>query len=470
VRRWALGGAVVALAFAVLPASALAHGLVGRADLPIPRWLFGWAATLVLVISFAALAVLWREPRLEEPQGRRLISVPRGVDVACGAIGVATFVLLVFAGLAGAQTASANLVPTFVYVVFWVGLAVASVLAGDVFRAFNPWRAIARAFSWTASRLGSGRGLPEPLEYPTRLGYWPAAVGLVAFVWLELVRVNRDDPSTLAIAALVYAWVQLVGMSLYGIDRWNERGDGFAVYFNLLGRLSPWERRGRELWLVKPLSRVTAVAVAPGLVALLCAAIGTTTFDGLTQGPLWRAVVPAMTQPFLAIGFGQEVAFELAMTVGLLVTIAIVLGFYRLGVQGMHTAGEGHSGAELAGRFAHALAPIAFAYALAHYFSLLAYQGQAVWGMASDPLGSGADLLGTAGAGIDYGVVSATAIWYVQVGALVVGHVSGLILAHDRALIVYRERRAATRSQYWMLLVMIGFTSLGLWLLSALNP
>ena len=292
----------------------------------------------------------------------------------------------------------------------------------------------------------------------------------MAFVWLELVHAGRDDPSTLAIAALVYSWVQLVGMSLYGIDRWTERGDGFAVYFHLLARLSPWQRRGRELWLVPPLSRAPAIAVAPGLVVLLCAAIGTTTFDGLTQGPLWRAVVPALTQPFLALGLGQGVAFELAMTVGLLATIAVVFGFYRLGVQGMHTAGEGHSGAELAGRFAHTLAPIAFAYALAHYFSLLAYQGQAVWGLASDPLGRGADLLGTAGAGIDYGVVSATAIWYVQVGALVVGHVSGLILAHDRALAVYRERRAATRSQYWMLLVMIGFTSLGLWLLSALNP
>jgi hypothetical protein len=465
-----LGGAAVALAFAVVPASALAHGLVGRADLPIPRWLFGWAATLVLVISFAALAVLWREPRLEERGGRRLFAVPRVVDVACGVIGVAIFALLVYAGLAGAQAASTNLVPTFVYVVFWVGFAVFSVLAGDVFRAFNPWRAIARAFSWTAGRRGGERGLPEPLEYPARLGYWPAVVGLVAFVWLELVYAGRDDPSTLAIAALVYAWVQLVGMSLYGIDRWNERGDAFAVYFNLLARLSPWERRGRELWLVRPLSRVTAISLAPGLVAVLCAAIGTTTFDGLSQGPLWRAIVPGLTQPFLGIGFSQEVAFELAMTLGLVATIALVFGFYRLGVQGMHTVGEGHSGAELAERFAHSLAPIAFAYALAHYFSLLAYQGQAVWGLASDPLGTGADLLGTAGAGIDYGVVSATAIWYVQVGALVVGHVCGLILAHDRALIVYREGRAATRSQYWMLLVMIGFTSLGLWLLSALNP
>jgi hypothetical protein len=89
--------------------------------------------------------------------------------------------------------------------------------------------------------------------------------------------------------------------------------------------------------------------------------------------------------------------------------------------------------------------------------------------LSSDPLGEGSDLLGTADATIDYNAVSAQAIWYVQVGALVIGHVAGLILAHDRAIALYKDPREATRSQYWMLLIMIGFTSLGLWLLSAIN-
>jgi hypothetical protein len=122
---------------------------------------------------------------------------------------------------------------------------------------------------------------------------------------------------------------------------------------------------------------------------------------------------------------------------------------------------------ELARRFAHSLVPIAFAYALAHYFSLLVYQGQATAYLASDPLGDGSNLLGTANATIDYGVISSTGVWYVQVAALVTGHVCGLVLAHDRALVVYGKAREATRSQYWMLTVMVGFTSLGLWLLSS---
>jgi hypothetical protein len=140
-----------------------------------------------------------------------------------------------------------------------------------------------------------------------------------------------------------------------------------------------------------------------------------------------------------------------------------------LGVRGMTNVGTGHTTGELAAKFAHTLIPIAFAYALAHYFSLLVYQGQALGYLVSDPLGEGSNIFGTADAGIDYNVVSATTIWYVQVAALVSGHVAGLMLAHDRALAIYSDAKEAVRSQYWMLIVMIGFTSLGLWLLSSLG-
>jgi hypothetical protein len=146
-----------------------------------------------------------------------------------------------------------------------------------------------------------------------------------------------------------------------------------------------------------------------------------------------------------------------------------VFVFFRLGIQGMQMVGHGHAPRELLGRFAHSLIPIAFAYMLAHYFSLLIFQSQAMAYLVSDPLGKGSDLFGTAGSGIDYNAISGDTIWYVQVGALVCGHVAGLVLAHDRAQVTYADSGEATRSQYWMLVVMVGFTSLGLWLLSAVN-
>ena len=203
--------------------------------------------------------------------------------------------------------------------------------------------------------------------------------------------------------------------------------------------------------------------------ALLCVAIGSTTFDGAENGPLWTAIRPHLISLFQHLGAGALVAEQWGATLGLLVCVGLVASFYRLGVGGMSEVGEGHTPRELAGKFAHTLIPIAFAYALAHYFSLLVFQGQAMARLISDPLGKGSDLFGTAGSGIDYNAISGDTIWYVQVGALVCGHVAGLVLAHDRAQVTYKDSGEATRSQYWMLVVMVGFTSLGLWLLSAVN-
>jgi hypothetical protein len=142
---------------------------------------------------------------------------------------------------------------------------------------------------------------------------------------------------------------------------------------------------------------------------------------------------------------------------------------YRLGVAGARTVGGGFSSARLARAFVHSLVPIALAYVAAHYLTLLLDQGQAIVFLASDPLGEGSDLFGTADRRIDYGVIGANATWYWQVGFVVTGHVAGLTLAHDRALALYQRAEHAVRSQYWLLAVMIGFTSLALWLLSQAN-
>jgi hypothetical protein len=337
-----------------------------------------------------------------------------------------------------------------------------------VFAAFSPWRSAARAVAWVSRRLSSG-DQPAPLRYPERLGRWPAALGLLCFAWVELAYQNRDDPSTLALLALGYAAVQLAGMSFYGIDEWSDRADAFGAYFGLIARLSPWERRDGALYLRRPLSGVTSLDPIAGTVALLCVSIGTTSFDGFSQGRAWANLASDIQQPFLDLGFSAATALEIASSIGLVAAVLIVSGLYRVGVMGMHTVSRDHPTSQLARQFVHTLTPIAVAYVLAHYFSLLAFQGQAMAFLSSDPLGDGSNLFGTASATIDYNLVSAQGIWYVQVGALVLGHVAGLTLAHDKALVVYRNVREATRSQYWMLLVMITFTSLGLWLLSAIN-
>jgi hypothetical protein len=444
-----------------------AHGIVGRADLPIPAAMFGVAAALVLVISFVSLAAGWTRPRLEGEESRpprAWLPLPRAGAVVLGLFGVAVFAACVYAGLAGTDLESDNLAPTLIYVGLWVGVPVVSLLLGDVFRLLSPWRAVGRVAGAVIGRL-AGPDVTEPLPYPERLGRWPAVAGLAIFAFFELCWGQGNDPQVLGVAALVYFAVQLVGMGLYGVEPWSRNGDAFGVYFGLFAALSAVARHEGRLVLRPPLTGLPRLARPAGTVALLCVAIGSTIFDGAKEGPLFNDAVPHLQDAFQSLGFSTGAALEAGFTIGLVCCICLVAAIYALGVRGMPRV----AGVSISRSFAHSLVPIVVAYVVAHYFSLLAYNGQLLWPLASDPLGDGSDLFGGAGSTIDYGVVSATAIWYVQVGALVIGHVCGLVLAHDRALVLYRSAQAAVRSQVIMLVVMVAFTCLGLWLLSVSN-
>jgi hypothetical protein len=455
------------IAAALVPPAASAHGITGRASLPVPAWLFAWAAAIVLVVSFVLLSTLWSRPRLEGVQERRLCAWPRALSVPAGVIGLALFVLVIYAGYEGVSEYTSNFDPTFIYVIFWVGVPVSSAILGNWFSAFSPWRAFARGLRWLGGR-GGVRWRP-PFAYPAWLGRWPVVAGLLAFGWLELVYHNRDDPSVLASLAIAYFALMLLGMALFGIESWSEKGDAFGGYFRLLSRLSLLDARDGALWLRRPLSAVTSLAEERGTVALVLVIIGITTFDGASNGVVWNTLQPHVQSFFSGLGLADPAPDELADSVGLLLAITVVVCFYRIGVLGMRSVSSRFGSAQLARSFAHTLVPIAFAYVLAHYFSLLVWQGQAIGYLASNPLGHGTDYFGTADWRVDYAFLGSTAIWYIQVLALVSGHVSGLALAHDRALARYRSTQEAVRSQYWMLVVMVGFTSLGLWLLSAVN-
>ena len=202
--------------------------------------------------------------------------------------------------------------------------------------------------------------------------------------------------------------------------------------------------------------------------ALLAVMIGTVTFDGASEGALWANVAFAL-QARLEGVVSPSPAAEIAATVGLAVAIGFVYLLYRLAAAGVQGAAGGIKGRAAAGAFVHSLVPIALAYVAAHYLTLLAFQGQALAYLVSDPLGSGADIFGTAKRFIDYRLIGANAIWYAQVAFVVIGHVAGLTLAHDRALVLYGQTREATRSQLPMLAVMVAFTTLALWLLSQAN-
>jgi hypothetical protein len=450
-----LSGGAVALA-AGAPQVAEAHGLVQRTSLPIPEVVFAWAAAIVLVASFAALGLLWPQPRLQEPAWRPLPGAAgrllggRLVEVACAAIGCALFAIVIVAGYDGGGSALDNLAPTFILIDFWVGLVFASVLFGDVFRAFSPWRAVR---------------LPGIRAYPERWGRYPAALALIGFAWVELVSGWGDVPADLTTAALGYTVYTLVMQGVFGTEAWTRNGETFAVYFNLFARLSVWETRDRVVGVRSPLGGLARLDASPGTVFFVVAMIGTVTFDGFSQGQIWKDVSVDLARVLDGI-VGSGAAPKVVHTIGLLLGVALVGAFYRLGIAGARSVGGAVDAPELRRAFIHTLVPIAMVYVAAHYLTFLLFEGQATFYLASDPLGRGWDLFGTASRAIDYTYLSQNATWYVQVAFVVVGHVAALTLAHDRALALYREPKLALRSQYWMLAVMVGFTSLALWLLA----
>jgi hypothetical protein len=452
--------------------------LIGKEDVPIPEWLFAWGASLVLIVSFVALTLAWTRPRFEGDRWRPVSSrisgaiVNRATGFLAGALGAFLLGVVVWTGLFGTESPDRNFSVAFVFSTFWLGTIVASVAFGDVFRALNPWRAIARVAA-AGFRLIAGQSAPPPLRYPERLGRWPAVAGIAGFAWFELVYALSGfqavglTPHSVAIATLIYTGWTFVGMALFGIDKWLARGEAFSVFFHMFSRLAALEvrdgRLGRRPWL----SATTSWATSPGSLALVLLVIGMTAFDGAAEGLLKG---PINSLDGALEGLGPLAAMRLSNTFYMVISIAVVAGIFWGGIAGMHTVRGSGSTRELARKFAHSFIPIALAYLVAHYFSYFVFLEQAQFTyLLSDPLGNGSDLFGTANNGIDYTLLGANLTWYVQVAALVIGHVLALVLGHDRALEIYGDPRTAARSQYWMLAMMVGFTTLGLFLLSQSN-
>ena len=439
----------------------LAHGLGGRSDLPVPLWIAVYGGASAVVISFLALGAFWLTPRLKGSSAGRPLpeALQRLIDARTTRSGLRMFGVLLFAitllaAALGPDDSSRNPAPTWLYVWLWVGLVPASLAFGPVWRLLNPLR----AFSAGIARL-TGRGRNR--SAPERLGYWPAAAGLVVFVWLELVYADASKPSTVLAFVAVYSLVQVALALRYG-QGWYERGDSFEVYSSLVGRLSPLGRRSDGRLVVRnPLDGLASVAVRPGLVAVVCVLLGSTAFDGVTRTQLWsnltRGTVGFQNLVLGSLGLGWSIAF----------IAATYIGATRLSAQmvrGSNRSKQSKPVAKLDERFVHSLIPIVVGYTVAHYFSLFVFQGQAGYILASDPFGRGWDVFGTGDWAINFLVVSTRAIALVQVAAIVTGHVLGVVAAHDRAVGLFSglDKR---RGQYALLAVMVLYTSVGILLL-----
>lgn len=437
----------------------LAHGLGGRSDLPLPLWMAVTGAAVALLLSFFALGALWLQPRLTGAEAGRPLPGPlaRFLDSPstrslARLAGILLLVVTLTTAVVGENNSTSNPAPTWFYVWFWVGLVPVSLLFGPVWKIMNPLR----SFSAILRRFINGDDAHEQVRpLPAKMGLWPAAASLAAFVWLELVYDEADRPLVVASFITLYCLVHISAGFRYG-DSWFGRGDGFEVYSSLLARLAPVGRRGdgRLVWR-SPLNGLAALESNAAWVPVVVVILGSTAFDGITRTEIWSAWSSGTRGPgYLLLGTGG-----LAGAVGL-----IWLTYTWASTAGERFLRRDQPTPSLEGAFIHSLIPIAAGYTIAHYFSLLVFQGQAGYILASDPFIRGWNLFNTANWKTNYLAVSTSLVAYVQIFSIVAGHVLGVIAAHDRSVRLFPEN-ASRRAQYSLLSIMIFYTMAGIALL-----
>ncbi|MGH7080975.1 MAG: hypothetical protein ACREFV_00745 [Acetobacteraceae bacterium] len=406
-----------------------AHAFGIRYNLPVPLGLYLLGAGAAVAVSFVVIALFVRAPALAPTERKRrlLPVVPERWRVG-EVLSVFLFLLVIASGWFGNQNPLRNFAPVAVWIIFWVAGVYVCTLVGNLWAAANPWAAL---FAWAEAL--ARRPLSLGLRYPAWLDCWPGIIFLIGFVWIELIFPYSASPFWIATLAALYSLVTWIGMAIFGRTVWLERGEGFALYFGVYARLSPFSRKA-------PPSKAT-----PALILFILSSV---MFDGFLDTPLWTAIAKPIPGPP-----------TLAESLGLIVMWLLFLAaYYAISALMAVLAGREHSTGEVARDFAYTLVPIALAYQIAHYLTYLLIQGQYIIALASDPFGRGWNVLGTLGYRVNIAIVGPQFAWFSAVGAIVIGHIAAISLAHRRALGVFSAPRPALRSQYAMTALMVGFT------------
>jgi hypothetical protein len=506
---------------ALAPRELPAHGFAQRYDLPVPLELYIGGAATAVALSFLVIAFFVRGERIVRRYPRyNLLTNPPGRFLAhpffiqafrfCS---VGFLAVVVAVGFLGPENPFENITPTAIWVIWWVGFAYISGLAGDLWAMINPWSTL---YQWAEKAwlgLFPARRFGLTLSWPGWLGCWPAVLLFSWFVWAELIWPESDTPASLAKAALSYSILTWLGMFLFGRLQWLRGGEAFTTVYGFLARFAPTEFRvadkdvcavcgsgtchdsfaacvncrecfentpahGRELnlrpWAVGLLGDRPIPVSSMVFVLIMLASV---TFDGLLATSLWAGVAKWMLYSDLvrpAVLLLQDITGNAVAAVGTIALLFFLIMFqllYLLFSALMYFSvpaadRNGLTIRQVAGIFVLSLVPIALAYHLAHYLSYLAIVGQYIIPLASDPFGLGWNLFGTRLYMVDISVINARFVWYTSVIAIVTGHIIAVWLAHIMALRTFRNNRTALFSQFPMLLLMVAYTMLSLWILA----
>jgi hypothetical protein len=423
------------------PATVLAHTLSNTYQSRLPLIVYLAGAAIAVGLSFAFLLIA--DVRAEPPVTTAGRVPPAPLRILLRAVGLIGWIWIIAQGIAGG-TGTGEVTTLFLWVYGWVGLAMLSAFVGPVWHWLDPFTTIHDLGAAAARRLGlTGWAIAD---YPRSLGRWPAVVGLLFFVWLELVG-NGGGPRSLFIVLVGYTAFTLAMMAQFGRDAWRANGETFSVWFGLIGRLAPTALAGDPSE-----GRIARRPFASGLLLpgwriedLILVAGGTASilFDGLSQTQPWFEVFGAPGVPIKTL--------QLAGFLGVIVLAAFLVS--RL--VGLPATAAG-------------LLPIAAGYLVAHYFTYLLIDGQRIIVAVADPLQQGWDIgnFGWAFYQPTSSFLPPGFVWTIQLAAVVGGHMLGAWAGH---VVSARESGAARgelshrRREVPLAVIMVCLTTLTLW-------
>lgn len=445
---WTVGLALTLLA-GIDRVSAHVGGLSGSvAAGSIPVWLTAGTGGVVVGASFLLTSFATDHDTIRRVNGRGLslptpAAVRAGVRLTAKGLGVATLLLVVATGFFGPREPVSNAAILVVWSGWWAGYTMSVYLVGNTWPAVNPWRTLAEALA---------RLRESTREYPEQLGAWPAVVGLLGLVLVEVVSPLAEDARLLASLVVAYSVVTVAGATLYGVETWFGRVDPIARVFHLYGLAAPVQRTTGGIELTLPTTNLTEVRIGAGNgeTALVVALLWATTFDGLVTTPAWAGVTRAVVE----VGVPVPLVYLVTMAGG----FGLFFTGYRLAARKARETADSYVTSAFIDRwFVAALLPIAVGYHLAHYLSyfltLLPMLGAAL----ASPFTPAVDP-----------VVLVLPGWFnlVQLGFVLFGHLFAIWVAHSRAFDLFPGVLQPIRSQYPFILVMIFYTTVSVWIVA----
>ena len=409
----------------LINSASLNHGVVNVGDLPIPFDIVLNSSALVVLITFVYLKVSWKEsiitPRQEVFNDKQ--------NFIGKLFGIIILFLLVAPGIFGNESSKTSIAPLILWVFLWIGVPVLGLLFGDIYSKFNPLN----LFSLKSDK-------PESVYF--------ACILFIGLTWFELVWRKPGNPLNIAIV-LITLFI-CVNLLRYFLKKSLIEVDPLLLLHYLYSKLKLFNSRPyfRSL-----LDNIGNLAKLRGIEYFVLLMIGTVTYDGLRETTFWYNQFGSRT---------DDMGFSTMMF--LIMNLGTIL-FYRFAC--FFAIKVGGSDLELnhvSNLFGHTMLPIAFAYHVTHYLTLLLFESQTFFYRFNDPIGIGMNILNVEEPTINY-FIEPLVIWGIQVAVTLLGHMLSVVLAHDLAVKLFGHQQS-DKTQYIFLFITVALTLQALFVLS----